>query len=49
MITIDEVKKVEIQELKDAEANAETKKESAKAKLIDLGLTEEEVTALIGA
>ena len=37
-----------IQELKDAEADAETKKASGKQKLIDLGLTEEEVKALIG-
>jgi len=37
-----------IQELKDAEANAETKKTSGKQKLLDLGLTEEEVKALIG-
>ena len=37
-----------IQELKDAEVNAETKKASAKQKLIDLGLTEAEVKALIG-
>jgi len=37
------------QELKDAEANAETKKASGKQKLLDLGLTEEEVKALIGA
>ena len=37
-----------IQELKDAEANAETKKASAKQKLLDLGLSEEEVKALIG-
>ncbi len=37
-----------IQELKDAETNAETKKASGKQKLIDLGLTEEEVKALIG-
>jgi hypothetical protein len=37
-----------IQELKDAEANAETKKASGKQKLIDLGLSEEEVKALIG-
>ena len=36
------------QELKDAEANAETKKASGKQKLLDLGLTEEEVKALIG-
>jgi len=38
-----------IQELKDAETNAETKKASGKQKLLDLGLTEEEVKALIGA
>ena len=38
-----------IQELKDAEANAETKKASGKQKLLDLGLTEEEVKALMGA
>jgi len=37
-----------IQELKDAEVNAETKKASGKQKLLDLGLTEEEVKALIG-
>ena len=37
-----------IQELKDAETNAKTKKASGKQKLIDLGLTEEEVKALIG-
>jgi len=37
-----------IQELKDAEADRETKKASAKQKLLDLGLTEEEVKALIG-
>tara|TARA_R100000951_G_C2591949_1_gene165327 strand:+ start:573 stop:854 length:282 start_codon:yes stop_codon:yes gene_type:complete len=37
-----------IQELKDAEANTETKKASGKQKLKDLGLTEEEVNALIG-
>src|SRR5210317_1053538 len=37
-----------IAELKDAEANAETKKASGKQKLIDLGLSEEEVKALIG-
>ena len=36
------------QELKDAEADRETKKASAKQKLLDLGLTEEEVKALIG-
>ena len=49
MIKIDELKKSEIQELKDAEANKETKKASGKQKLLDLGLTEEEVKALIGA
>ena len=38
-----------IQELKDEEANAITKKASGKQKLLDLGLTEEEVKALIGA
>ena len=32
----------------DAETNAETKKASGKQKLLDLGLTEEEVKALIG-
>jgi hypothetical protein len=37
-----------IQELKDAEANAITKKASGKQKLLDLGLTEAEVKALIG-
>ena len=37
-----------IQELKDAEADKETKKASGKQKLLDLGLTEEEVKALIG-
>jgi len=37
-----------IQELKDAEADIETKKASGKQKLLDLGLTEEEVKALIG-
>ena len=37
-----------IQELKDAEANAEARKASGKQKLLDLGLTEEEVKALIG-
>jgi hypothetical protein len=36
------------QELKDEKANAETKKASGKQKLLDLGLTEEEVKALIG-
>jgi len=38
-----------IQELKDAEADVVTKKASGKQKLLDLGLTEEEVKALIGA
>ena len=33
----------------DAKANAITKKASGKQKLLDLGLTEEEVKALIGA
>ena len=37
-----------IQELKDAEADIVTKKASGKQKLLDLGLTEEEVKALIG-
>jgi hypothetical protein len=37
-----------IQEIKDAEANAEIKKASGKQKLLDLGLSEEEVKALIG-
>ena len=37
-----------IQELKDAEADRETKKTSGKQKLLDLGLTEAEVKALIG-
>ena len=37
-----------IQELKDADADIETKKASGKQKLLDLGLTEEEVKALIG-
>ena len=37
-----------IQELKDAEANAETKKASGKQKLLDLGLSEDEVKAMIG-
>ena len=38
-----------IQELKDAETAVETKKVSGKQKLLDLGLTEAEVKALIGA
>src|SRR6056300_2008993 len=37
-----------IQELKDAETDKETKKATGKQKLLDLGLTEEEVKALIG-
>ena len=37
-----------IQEIKDAEANAIAKKASGKQKLLDLGLSEEEVQALIG-
>jgi len=37
-----------IQELKDAEQDAVTKKASGKQKLLDLGLTEAEVKALIG-
>ena len=37
-----------IQELKDAETDVVTKKASGKQKLLDLGLTEEEVKALIG-
>jgi len=37
-----------IQELKDAETNAETKKASGKQKLKDLGLTDDEIQALIG-
>ena len=36
------------QEIANEETNKETKKASAKQKLIDLGLTEEEVKALIG-
>ena len=38
-----------IQELKDAEANAETKKASGKQKLKDLGLDDDEIQALMGA
>ena len=37
-----------IQELKQADADRETKKASGKQKLLDLGLTEAEVKALIG-
>jgi len=40
--------KTEKQTLKTEEADKETKKASAKQKLKDLGLTEEEVKALIG-
>ena len=38
-----------IQELKDAETTAETKKASGKQKLKDLGLDDEEIQALMGA
>ena len=38
-----------IQEIKDAETAATNKKASGKQKLLDLGLTEAEVKALIGA
>jgi hypothetical protein len=38
-----------IQELKDEDTAVITKKASGKQKLLDLGLTEEEVKALIGA
>jgi hypothetical protein len=38
-----------IQELKDEETNAETKKASGKQKLKDLGLDDAEINALIGA
>jgi len=37
-----------IQELKDAETNAETKKASGKQKLKDLGLDDDEIQALMG-
>jgi len=37
-----------IQELKDAETNAKTKKASAKSKLLSLGLTEEEIKLTFG-
>ena len=37
-----------IQELKQAETNAATKKASGKQKLLDLGLTESEIKSLIG-
>jgi len=35
-----------IQQIKDAEADRETKKASGKQKLLDLGLTEEEIKAI---
>ena len=38
-----------IQELKDADTNAETKKASGKQKLKDLGLDDDEIKALMGA
>ena len=38
-----------IQELKDADANAETKKASGKQKLKDLGLDDDEIKELTGA
>ena len=38
-----------IQEIKNAEANKLAKKQSAKAKLLALGLDEEEIKAIIGA
>ena len=37
-----------IQEIKNAEANAIAKKASGKQKLLDLGLSEEEIKSLIG-
>ena len=40
--------KVAITELETEETNKETRKATAKQKLIDLGLTEEEIKALIG-
>jgi len=40
--------KVAIAELETEKANKETRKATAKQKLIDLGLTEEEIKALIG-
>ena len=39
---------VKIEELQQADADKETKKASGKQKLLDLGLSEEEVKALIG-
>ena len=46
--TEDEVN-AKIQELKDEETNAETKKASGKQKLKDLGLDDDEIQALMGA
>ena len=37
-----------IQELKQADADVETKKASGKQKLLDLGLSEEEIKSLLG-
>ena len=45
--TEDEVN-AKIQELKDEETNAETKKASGKQKLKDLGLDDDEIKALMG-
>ena len=45
--TEDEVN-AKIQELKDEETNAETKKASGKQKLKDLGLDDDEIQALMG-
>ena len=42
------IEDAKIKELKQAEADKETKKASGKQKLLDLGLSEEEVKALIG-
>ena len=49
MIKIDEIKKAKIEELKQAEADKETKKASGKQKLKDLGLDDDEIKALTGA
>tara|TARA_R110000744_G_scaffold127949_1_gene234931 strand:- start:76 stop:375 length:300 start_codon:yes stop_codon:yes gene_type:complete len=43
-----DVVNAKIQELKDAETNAVTKKASGKQKLKDLGLNDDEIQALIG-
>jgi hypothetical protein len=40
--------KIEMQQEQEDKINKETKKASGKQKLLDLGLTEEEVKALIG-